>query len=62
MIVIVMELESRVLVVCSLDCGEVDKRSFGDVIRVDDGPCVLLCLEMGGFYLSSPMRRGERWG
>ena len=60
MIVIVMELESRVLVVCSLDCGQVDKRSFGDVIRVDDGPCVLLCLEMG--VLSSPMRRGERWG
>ena len=42
-IVIVMKLDSRILVLCSLERGQVDRRRLGDVIKGDDddGPSIL---------------------
>ena len=55
---IVMKLESRVLVPCGLECGQVDMRRFGEVIRGEDGPSVL---EGGGSRRQWEEVR-ERWG
>lgn len=49
---IVVKLESRILVLCSLECGQIDRRRPGDVIRGADGPSV-----PGDGGSSSPMRR-----
>ena len=50
---IVVKLESRILVLCRLECGQVDRRrpgTTGDVIRGDDGPSVL---GDGGFIVAN---------
>lgn len=52
----VIKLESRVLVLCSLECDHVDRRGLGDVIKGDDdGPSVLG--DGWGEFMVSPMRR-----
>ena len=48
-----VKLESRILVLCSLECGQVDRRRPGDVIKGDDGPSV----PGDGGVSSSPRRK-----